>query len=923
LSAEARGQAFAPGGSASVFPWLASLEGQLQGRFDLAELLRQLPGTLHRRPDAELQRGEVELTLASAPVEAGRHWRGHVRTGPLVAVVAGQPIELSQPIELAAALRHTPDGLLLDRLTGQSPFLMVQGAGSPAQGQVQLRLSLDALSAQLGHLFDWKETRLAGTLTGEIAWQQVEQAWSARAVAQLENWQLALPGQAAWTERTLTATAQAEGQLAGLALQRLTRLDVLVRSGADSLEAQLTEPTDGLTRQTQLPLAWTVQGELGSWLARAGVFAPLAVPQATGSLAASGRGRFGLTGGHIEASVLELRDFVLPTQTLVLREPTVRVEAAGRWDVPSATCVVDAATLTSTALALRASGLHLVAGGWPVRSGTIDLRGDLARWSAWRAASQPSPTSQFGGSVTGRLELASQEGVVRAGWSADIEPLVWQRYSLAESDLRGRAATTSLRPVVWWHEPRVHLQGRARWDAASRQVTLEHLELAGSSLQLRGNGTWDLGRDAAPLEWNGELTCDWEALTNQVHLLARQSALADGSLPLGLTTLQLRGRSTRPLVANGPLRLAAATEGERAATNVAGQPLTPAQAAAAPQGALPAGQRELWALWSGQASLQWDEARYVGLVAGPTELAARLEGGVLAIGPLDIPLAEGRLRAAPQVMLAAARPAVRLPGGQLLEGVRISPEMCAQWLKFVAPLVAEATRAEGTLSLELAGGELPLEAPWEGQLAGTLHVHAAQIGPGPLAQQYLAVARQLLALTGQQPGRSLEEQFAGRAWLVLPAQQVPFALQQGSVVHRGLMLQVGDLTVVTQGRVHVATQQLDLAASFALPESWFRQVQGPLAALRGQTITLPISGTLSRPRVEMQSLQGLGKQLAAGVVEGLLRDALQPAPTPNQPQGAGDGAPRGALLPELGRGLERLLGPKSPPSTPPPARLPR
>jgi hypothetical protein len=276
-------------------------------------------------------------------------------------------------------------------------------------------------------------------------------------------------------------------------------------------------------------------------------------------------------------------------------------------------------------------------------------------------------------------------------------------------------------------------------------------------------------------------------------------------------------------------------------------------------------------------------------------------------------------------MLAAARPAMRLPGGKLLEGVRISPEMCAQWLKFVAPLVAEATRAEGTLSLELAGGELPLDQPWDGRLAGTLQVHAAQVGPGPLAQQYLAVARQLLALSGRQANRQFEEQLAGRAWLVLPSQEVPFELNQGSVAHRGLTMQVGDLTIVTQGRVHVATQQLDLAASFKLPESWFSQVQGPLAALRGQTITLPISGTLSRPRVQMQGLEGLGKQLAAGVVEGLLRNALQPAVPAEKADGTAPASPRGALLPELGRGLERLLGPKTAPATPapPPSRLPR
>jgi len=928
LSAQARWSAAALDQGPSVSPQISSLEGQIQGQLDLAELLRQLPATLHRRPDTELRQGIVEVALSSIPVEGGRQWSGALRTGPLVAVTAGQPVELSQPIELSGTIRQTSQGLVIDQLRGQSSFLALQGEGSLPQGRVQGRLSLDALSAQLQPLFDLGDARLAGTLAGELTWQQIDGgAWAARGQAQLQEWLLAIPGQPPWSEKELTMAARAEGQLEGASLARLNLLELLVRSAADQLELRLTEPAVSLTRQTQLPLAWTIRGELGSWLARAASLVPVRVQQAAGSLMAEGQGRFGLTGGQLQRGTMELTNLVLRTDTLQIQEPTLRAEVVGRWELPTRTFVLDTATLASTALALRADDLHVTGGNPPLRSGMIDLRGDLARLSTWlNPGQQPSP-NQFGGSVTGRLELASQEANCLARWSAEVENFVWQRPAPPQVDLRSRTTSPSLRPVLLWHEPRIHLEGQARWEGAASRLLVENLELAASSVLLRGSGTWEEGHPTAPLSWNGELTCDWEALTSQVHWLARQNTPPDRPLPLGLDTLQLRGRHTRPLSVQAALR-PAATQNEALATSpvVPGESLTPAgssgtarHAASVESGAA------LLTLWSGQASVRWDEARYVGLIAGPADLAARLEAGVLAIGPLDIPLAEGRLRAAPQLTLTSPRPSMRVPAGTLLEGVRISPEMCAQWLKFVAPLVAEATRAEGTLSLNLEGGELPLDLPWDGQLRGTLHVHAAQIGPGPLAQQYLAVARQLLVMTGRQPGRQFEEQLTGRAWLVLPAQQVRFALSQGSVSHEGLTMQVGDLTIVTQGRVHVATQQLDLVASFPLPESWFSNVQGPLAALRGQTIPLPITGTLSRPRVQVQNLEGLGKQLAAGVVEGLLRNALQPASPVDRPDGSAPSSPRGALLPELGRGLERLLGPKSTPSTPtpPPTRLPR
>lgn len=895
---------------------LAAVEGQLQGRLDLTELVRQLPTTLHRRPDTELHQGTAELTLASVPGESGRQWTGQVRTGPLVAVVGGQPVEFRQPIELSGTVRQTAQGLVLDQLVGRSDFLQLQGQGSLPQGQLRLRLSLDALAAQLRTLFDLGTARLAGTLEGEVAWQQIGPAWSAQGSARLQAWELALAGRPAWNERDLLLTAQMQGQFDGPILTRLEQVDLRLRSETDALDVQLTEPTATASRETPLPVRWNLRGELRSWLARVSPLLSLAVREAAGTLEANGQGRFGLTGGELEHCMLQCRDLVCLTDQFQLREPTVRAELRGRWHTPTATLMLDTATLASSALALRAERVQVTGGNPPLVSGTLDLRGDLGRLSAWLAAPSQPPAGQPAGSLTGRLELASPDGTVTARWRTEIEQFAWYRLPQPAGDLRGRPTAARLRPVLLWHEPRLLVEGQTRWEPATRRLAVEGLRIAGASLALHGRGTWDWAQPTAPLDAAGELSCDWEAFTGQVQSLARAAAPGGEPPPLGLQTLQVRGRQTRPWWAKGPWSLPA--EATRVASDPAGGiPAATGSLSATPQGG------ELLSLWSGQASLGWDEARYVGLIAGPTELTVRLQAGTLALGPLDVPLAEGRLRAAPLVLLAATPPTLRLPGGPLLEGVRLSPEMCAQWLKFVAPLVAEATRAEGRLSLELAGGELPLEDPLDGQLAGTLHIHAAQIGPGPLAQQYLAAVRQLLAIAGRQPGRLLEEQLGGQAWLVLPPQEVPFALKQGVVTHRGLMLHVGELAITTQGSVDVATQQLDLAASFPLPESWFRDVQGPLAALRGQTITLPISGTLSRPRVQMQGLDELGKQLAAGVLGGLLRSALPATPAAgSRSEPAPHDPTRGLLPPEVGRGLQRLLGPRSSSDAPSP-RLPR
>jgi hypothetical protein len=335
----------------------------------------------------------------------------------------------------------------------------------------------------------------------------------------------------------------------------------------------------------------------------------------------------------------------------------------------------------------------------------------------------------------------------------------------------------------------------------------------------------------------------------------------------------------------------------------------------------------------------------VGLVAGPADFRARLAGGIVSVGPLDIPLAEGRLTTAPRVLLNDPAMTVAIDRGPLLSNVRISPEMCSLWLKYVAPLVADATRAEGRFSLSLEGANVRLASPLSSDVAGTLAIQSAQIGPGPLAQQYLGVVNQLrglfkgglggtgstpvapggtpLAPTGEsQPPSTSEGQVDG--WVVLPQQDVLFEVHGGVVLNRGLKMSVGDVVITTEGSVDIETQKLQLVASVPVNDAWFKDQQGMLASLRGQTIRIPIDGTLTQPRLDTRALSNLGKQLAGAAVQGVLNRQLergQSALSRELERG------QGMLQSEIGQGLNRLFGPlggapTQPASPPQPPRQP-
>jgi hypothetical protein len=380
-------------------------------------------------------------------------------------------------------------------------------------------------------------------------------------------------------------------------------------------------------------------------------------------------------------------------------------------------------------------------------------------------------------------------------------------------------------------------------------------------------------------------------------------------LPYGLDTLQLAGSEKRPFVLKGPIF---APTGNLSAS---GQPNRPATVAISDA-------------LAGEASFGWQGAQYVGLVAGPADVRAKLANAVVQVGPLDIPLSEGRLTAAPRVMLNSADRAVLFDRGPVLQNVRISPEMCSLWMKYVAPMLADATRAEGTFSLSLEGANVPISAPLTSNAAGTLAIESAQIGPGPMLQQLSGVLKQVRSFIDGGAGSAGDGQVQG--WLTLPKQDVLFEVRDGVVKNQGFKIAIGDVVISTEGTVGIETQQINLVATIPFVDSWFKRTDGIFAALKGKSLPISITGTFSQPRLDMRALENLTKQFAGsavrGVIEKGLERGLQGAGLPgtgaqgNGTQGGNGLLQRGEglLQGEIGQGLKGLFGPRTPAPNPAP-----
>jgi translocation and assembly module TamB len=224
--------------------------------------------------------------------------------------------------------------------------------------------------------------------------------------------------------------------------------------------------------------------------------------------------------------------------------------------------------------------------------------------------------------------------------------------------------------------------------------------------------------------------------------------------------------------------------------------------------------------------------------------------------------------------------------GPVIQNVRLSPELCDDWIKFVAPLLAGVTRAEGKFSVDLDGAKVPLTEPTKGTVGGVMTIHTAEIGPGPLGQHYLNLAKQVKDIAegnyagvgnllgiGAAPATNPAENPAtasNRGVLILPQQQVKFEMIDGRVHHQGLQMTVKDVVITTRGSVGL-DQTMELVAEIPIQEAWLKQNKA-LAGLKGQMLQVPIRGTLTQPLPDLRGIANLTKDLAKNAASGLIQD---------------------------------------------------
>ena len=857
-------------------PWqtlvsqLAENDFRAQAQLDVARLAAVLPNLLKIRDDTHITAGQLRAQLTSENIDGHRQWVGEVEAKSLAAITGGQALSWDNPIKAEFSGRRTDDGIELERIQCVSDFLSVNGHGSISKGELAAKGDLKQLFAQFNRVIDLGVTRLDGTFQANAKWQQNDaNALVVEGDATLDKVAIEADGMQPLSEDHLELSFAASGDIQQGKLNRLDSARLNVVSAEDSLFAVLTDSVKKLEKASVFPLDVRVEGHLAQWFSRVQTVAPLADWTASGKLKLEASGAVGTQLVRINSAKVDVEQFKLTGPRVNIIEAAVLADFSGAWEQDKKRLAVKNAVLQSSSFAARGQQIETIFKKDKQDAiGTISFRGDLARINNWFQAGDASSPYLPAGIAVGSLKLTHEQGKTRADVSANVSDFSLAKRATptdANENATKFASAPSKATTLVWQEKHVQLSGSAIYQHAESVLDLEQAEIKSDTMLVQLIGDIKQPTGAVNVDLKADVQYDWKRIVERLQNHVGRNVVIEGEQRHRFAIkgpLRPRVLTTAAMETNEPIKISTAVAGKRAQVELVSADL------------------------SGFGSLGWDRANVFNMALGKGEVVTRLKNKILLFDPIEFDMNGGKFTAAPQILLNHTPPVLVLPKAPLLQYVSVSPELCRGWLKFVAPLVADATEAKGRFSVNLEKANVPLTSSLDqATVYGRLALHNAEIGPGPVAQQIQLIAGQLQALIDGQPLKSLTGAKTD-PWLRLPSQHVTFHLEEGRVHHEGLQMNVGDITIRTRGHVGL-DESIALVAEIPIRDNWITKNKA-LEGLRGQTLKIPIEGTVSKPRVDGRALQDVSKQVLGGAVNRFLGN-------------------------ELNKGLQQLFGPKPKP----------
>jgi len=493
------------------------------------------------------------------------------------------------------------------------------------------------------------------------------------------------------------------------------------------------------------------------------------------------------------------------SDTLLIDEPHVQFAGNLHWDNETCGFASKEFQLSGSTLAFSSRDVTFdqAADGTTTATGRVAFNADLERVA--RALGWAGDTQSIWprGKTEGQLQLVSKSGLVQAKFSATADQL-----QLLQNQAKGR-------PELLWSEPQLKVSGEAAYEIVADRARFDKIQLNSETLRLGGQASIEQLSSEQQLKAKGEVRYDAQALSRLLLLTLGPDVRLQGDEAV---RFEVAGRLSQPGAASGPVE---------------------------------------WAKrWQASADAGWSSASLYGLAMGAGKLEGKLVNGQLQIAPLDIAFGQGKLTARPQVRLEPGAERLFLPSGPLLTYVQVSPQVSETMLKYIAPVVAGASRTSGEFSVTLNDSQVPLADPEQMQVTGQLAVHHLVVAPGPMLQELETIIRQLKNLSKGKQFLTAATSSRESSELTVSERNVDFQVVQGRVYHRNLEFEIDGVPVSSQGSVGF-DQTLALVFEITLQEKWLGK---NLRSMAGRTVQVPLQGTFQKPRLDSRVISDLASR---------------------------------------------------------------
>lgn len=816
---------------------------EIRGNLNLARLAALLPAALRIREGTTISSGDVNLTLRSRPTAVGGRITGNVEAARLAATNRGQPIRWERPIRALVDASWQDGQLRVDVLECETDFGKLLASGNQRRLEANAQFDLDELARQLGQFVDLSDWQPSGSGTAQLIWQtSPDRRFLADGVFHLDRFALASAGQQVWTEPSLTVTAKSAGVVDATSgwPEKVDSATLQLRAEQDSLDAALRQIVDVSAPGRTWPISVRISGDAGRWLARARPLVATDAWQVAGKLDLTADVLAGAQRMEVAGAMLRMTDLRATSPDWRIDEPRVEISGDLSWDGHARRVRSPNAQLVSSTASLAARDLQLAlpTEGPAAASGELAVRADLGRVAAMRIQSTGQPTWRTTGMLAGNLRLDSRSDQVMAHLDLEATDL-----SLAQRD--GNSAAAQYATI--WQEPKLVIRGGTNYRRSSDLLTLDELRITSQTVGLTSRGTVEQLTTRRHVNIESSIDYDLEQVTPLL-----KPYVGEG--------VELVGQEQARLQIVGELAAVTANTGAGRLTSAG------TTGAASPH-------------WShtlkAQLQAPWKSASAYGLPIGEGRIVAALGDGGMRFEPLALAVGGGRMNLAPYVRLDPEPAELTLPRGEVLTDVHISREVSDAMLKYIAPILADATRSEGTFSMTLDGGRVPLGDPHRAEVTGQLRMQSVDVLPGPATEQWVSFAQRVEYLIKNRDPQALVGQ-PPKSLLRIQDRTIPFRVASGRVYHEGMEFYVGEVPVRSSGSVGF-DQSLEMTLQVPVLDKWIDNTPA-LSGLRGKTVEIPVTGTLAQPRVDSRALTSLSTQLlrdtATGAIGGEINKAL-------------------------------------------------